>query len=140
MRWRKYAACAGVPVDVFFVERGASTAPAMDLCRACPVLGPCRRWALSSATAPAFGIVAAMTERTRSRLRRERGAPSYLATLDLPLSPASHREKPSEPRTSQRSTVTPAEALPGSWEPLHAARRARAAAASAVDVQSPFSA
>lgn len=45
--WRARAACRhpGISVDVFFVGRGESTAPAKAICRRCPVKGDCDTYA-----------------------------------------------------------------------------------------------
>lgn len=51
-RWRDRAACAGLPTD-WWVPGGerlnrhwpAFTRQALDVCAACPVRVPCRRWA-----------------------------------------------------------------------------------------------
>lgn len=45
--WRAQAACRhpGISVDVFFVGRGESTAPAKAICRRCPVKGDCDAYA-----------------------------------------------------------------------------------------------
>lgn len=45
--WRARAACrpAGIPVDLFFVGRGESAAPAKAICRRCPVVSDCDAYA-----------------------------------------------------------------------------------------------
>lgn len=45
--WRARAACrpVGIPVDLFFVGRGESAAPAKRICRRCPVKGDCDAYA-----------------------------------------------------------------------------------------------
>src|ERR1700730_15404831 len=54
--WRNYAACLSVDPDLFFPlgTSGASLLQideAKQICRTCPVCGPCLRWALESGDA-----------------------------------------------------------------------------------------
>jgi WhiB family transcriptional regulator, redox-sensing transcriptional regulator len=58
--WRNYAACRDVDPDLFFPlgTSGASLLQiddAKQICRTCPVCGPCLRWALESGDAGVWG-------------------------------------------------------------------------------------
>lgn len=44
--WQRRAACRGVGVNAFVGGRGASYAPARELCARCPVATECLRFAL----------------------------------------------------------------------------------------------
>lgn len=67
--WMQRAACRGVPTELFFTERGESTAPARDVCRDCEVRAECLAFALN--TAEKFGTWGGVSERGRRRLRRQ---------------------------------------------------------------------
>lgn len=76
MDWRDHAACRDVNPDLFFPfgTSGASLLQidaAKQICRTCPVCGPCLRWALDSGDA---GIWGGTTEDERRNLRRRRAA------------------------------------------------------------------
>lgn len=76
MGWRDHAACRDVNPDLFFPfgTSGASLLQideAKQICRTCPVCGPCLRWALDSGDA---GIWGGTTEDERRNLRRRRAA------------------------------------------------------------------
>ncbi len=69
MNWRLQAACTGRP-ELFFGDEAASspayqlrTAAAKALCGSCPVLGPCRDFAVSNGIP--FGVFGGMTEKER---------------------------------------------------------------------------
>ena len=67
--WTRQAACAGRP-DLMDPPTARLTTAALALCRRCPVLQPCRDWALSlSDRSDPGGIAGGMTEEERSRLR-----------------------------------------------------------------------
>jgi WhiB family redox-sensing transcriptional regulator len=72
--WRNYAACHDVDPDLFF-PLGTSDAalPQVDeakqVCRTCPVCGPCLRWALDHGVA---GVWGGTTEEERRAGRRSR--------------------------------------------------------------------
>ncbi|MEU9706213.1 WhiB family transcriptional regulator [Streptomyces sp. NPDC047981] len=71
--WMQDSLCSAAP-DLFFpVGTGARTnrqaAAAKALCRRCPVIEPCRAWALS--TGPLHGIWGGMTRADRRQLRLE---------------------------------------------------------------------
>jgi len=76
MDWRDHAACRDVNPDLFFPfgTSGASLHQideAKQICRTCPVCGPCMRWAPDSGDA---GIWGGTTEDERRNLRRRRAA------------------------------------------------------------------
>ena len=74
MDWRDYAACRDLDPDLFFPvgTSGASLIQidqAKQICRTCPVCGPCLRWALDTGDAGVWGGTTADERRTR-RSRR----------------------------------------------------------------------
>jgi WhiB family redox-sensing transcriptional regulator len=74
--WRDHAACRDVDPDLFFPfgTSGASLRQideARQICRTCPVCGPCLRWALDSGDA---GVWGGTTEDERRSLRRLRAS------------------------------------------------------------------
>ena len=72
--WVDLAACAGVPVDVFFPARGESYSAAKAICAACPVIERCRdeidRIEAHMPFADAAGLYAGETPGARRRRRR----------------------------------------------------------------------
>jgi WhiB family redox-sensing transcriptional regulator len=71
--WRDDAACRGVDPDLFFpISTSGKSVPQIDeakqVCRACPVCGPCLRWALDSGSA---GVWGGTTEDERRILRHQ---------------------------------------------------------------------
>lgn len=71
--WQDEANCLGVDPDLFYPERGQSTAPAKAVCRGCMVREECLAYALSNGEK--FGIWGALSERERRRIRRQRIPP-----------------------------------------------------------------
>ena len=71
LSWQGSAACRGLDVDLFFNDRGESVAEAKAVCARCPVLEPCRAYALSDALLP--GIWGGTTFKDRKRIRRKAG-------------------------------------------------------------------
>lgn len=75
--WEQYAACRGADTSLFFGpigfepkrERTAREAAAKELCSRCPVLEPCRRYALMAEEA--YGVWGGLGESER---RSRRGA------------------------------------------------------------------
>lgn len=65
------ALCAQTDPEVFFPEKGGSTAPAKRVCAACDVREKCLEWAL--ANNERFGIYGGLSERERRALRTQRG-------------------------------------------------------------------
>lgn len=84
--WMTAAACRGVPVAIFFPERGEPAAPAREICAGCSCLAACRTFALS-ADAPEHGIIAGWTSKERARLRAE------LKRDDIRMSSATPRRR-----------------------------------------------
>ena len=73
--WRDRAACRDVDPDVFFPigTSGASLLQideAKQICRTCPVCGPCLRWALDSGDAGVWGGTTEDERRNDRQLRR----------------------------------------------------------------------
>ena len=68
--WKQEANCLGIDPDLFFPERGVSSAQAKSVCRGCVVKEECLEYALQNGEK--FGIWGGMSERERRVLRRER--------------------------------------------------------------------
>jgi len=76
--WRNYAACHDVDPELFFPlgTSGASLLQieeAKQICRTCPVCGPCLRWALDSGDAGVWGGTTEDERRIHRQLRTLRG-------------------------------------------------------------------
>ncbi|GGW55048.1 hypothetical protein GCM10010503_35050 [Streptomyces lucensis JCM 4490] len=74
--WRDHAACVGEDLDIFFPLSGFSTpgaeaSPALAVCRRCPVILPCRTWAIDHGEDD--GIWGATTAAQRRAIRRATG-------------------------------------------------------------------
>lgn len=65
--WTTLAACKGMPADLFFTERGKSTAEAKAVCAGCPVREQCLDYAM--ANTERFGVWGGLSEHERRRLR-----------------------------------------------------------------------
>jgi WhiB family redox-sensing transcriptional regulator len=65
--WHQQAACRGVDPDLFFPERGRSTAAALAYCEGCEVRAQCLSTALA---VPTMGVWGGTTGRSRRVLRR----------------------------------------------------------------------
>lgn len=68
LAWMARGACVGMDADLFFPERGASTAAAKAVCFRCPVREQCLAYGFTQR----FGIWGGMSERERRRIRRSR--------------------------------------------------------------------
>lgn len=68
--WMKHAACINTGPDLFFIERGASSAPAKEVCAACSVTADCLDYAL--ANNEIAGIYGGLTVKERAKVRRRR--------------------------------------------------------------------
>ena len=66
--WHVDAACRGANQDIFFPERGESTAPAKAVCATCPVAAECLQYAVDELIK--YGIWGGKSERERRTLRR----------------------------------------------------------------------
>jgi WhiB family redox-sensing transcriptional regulator len=65
--WQDDALCAQTDPELFFPEKGGTTAPAKRVCRACPVRPECLEWALDADER--FGVLGGLSPRERRRLR-----------------------------------------------------------------------
>ncbi|MGJ9583291.1 WhiB family transcriptional regulator [Actinotignum sp. GS-2025b] len=70
LHWRESALCAQTDPDVFFPEKGGSTAPATSICHECPVREECLEYALQHDIR--HGIWGGMSDNDRRRLSRQR--------------------------------------------------------------------
>ncbi|MCC7543445.1 WhiB family transcriptional regulator [bacterium] len=77
--WRLASNCSGTDPDLFFPERGASTAEAKSICRGCAVRKDCLEFALSSGERS--GIWGGMSEQERRWIRRQRRTTHSTANL-----------------------------------------------------------
>jgi len=69
-RWQDDAICRGVPLNLFFPERGEPvTSVIKDLCTECPVRTDCLEYALHHER---YGVWGGLTEDQRQKIRRER--------------------------------------------------------------------
>lgn len=66
--WTERALCTQVDPEIFFPEKGGSTADAKKICRLCDVRAECVTYALKNVER--FGIWGALSERDRRRLLR----------------------------------------------------------------------
>lgn len=71
--WQARAACRGLDTDLFFTDRGESTAAAKAVCAGCNVRSECLAYA--QAKAERFGIWGGLSERQRRRIRDGKIAP-----------------------------------------------------------------
>ncbi len=70
--WQESASCRGTSTGVFFPSDGSSTTAARNLCRKCPVVSECLRYALDNPCLK--GVWAGTSERTRRAIRRQHAA------------------------------------------------------------------
>lgn len=72
--WYEQAACFGMDTETFFDSPGQGKRPtaALAVCLRCPVVDPCRDYALADASL--YGVWGGTSETERTRLRRERQA------------------------------------------------------------------
>lgn len=66
--WRVDAACADLPVEMFYPSRGEDHRPAKAVCARCPVRAECLRFALVNREN--HGVWGGLSERERRRIRR----------------------------------------------------------------------
>ena len=66
--WMEDRACVGVPVGVFFPERGHDSSVAKAICATCPVCEECLDYALRNCEK--YGIWGGTSERERRTMRR----------------------------------------------------------------------
>jgi len=73
VEWMDEAVCTTVGTEPFFPEKGQNPAPAVAVCRACPVRVECLNYALEleqSGVWNVTGIWGGLTARERRNLRR----------------------------------------------------------------------
>lgn len=70
LAWQTEAACLGSNADLWFPERGASTAEAKQICAGCAVREQCLAYALRAGIK--FGVWGGLSERERRRIRTQR--------------------------------------------------------------------
>lgn len=70
LHWQESALCAQTDPDVFFPEKGGSTAPATSICKRCEVRADCLEYAISNDIR--HGIWGGMSDNDRRRISRER--------------------------------------------------------------------
>ncbi len=70
LSWMEDALCAQTDPDLFYPEKGGSTAPATSICRSCPVRAECLEYAVSHDIR--HGIWGGTSDNDRKRLARER--------------------------------------------------------------------
>lgn len=68
--WLNHALCAETDPDIFFPEKGGSTAPATSVCQNCEVRSECLEYALSNDIR--HGIWGGMSDNDRRRASRQR--------------------------------------------------------------------
>lgn len=83
--WQSYANCRGVPVDVFFPERGDpghAVRKAKEYCNGCKVKKSCLELAVSNLP-DNWGVFGGTTAKTRIHIRRAlRRDPNYLSSQE----------------------------------------------------------
>lgn len=70
IHWQESALCAQTDPDIFFPEKGGSTAPATSICSQCEVRAECLEYAISNDIR--HGIWGGMSDNDRRRISRER--------------------------------------------------------------------
>ena len=78
--WRLQVACRNMDPDIFFPTRGADLAPALAVCRGCPVREPCLEYALAAPNLGDCGCGGGTSERQRRRIRSQRARARRLAS------------------------------------------------------------
>lgn len=68
--WMSEGICSQVDGDLWFPEKGSSTAPAKRICMGCPVRERCLEWALDNNER--FGVYGGKSERDRRKIAKER--------------------------------------------------------------------
>lgn len=68
--WMDEGICGQTDPEIFFPEKGGSTADAKRICMGCPVRRTCLEWALSNNER--FGILGGKSERERRKIAKER--------------------------------------------------------------------
>lgn len=81
------AVCSQTDPELFFPEKGGSTKDAKSVCLACPVRVRCLTWAMQ--TDQRFGVWGGLSEKERTRLRRQAAAAAVAPQPKAPREPAS---------------------------------------------------
>ncbi|WP_353050494.1 WhiB family transcriptional regulator [Cellulosimicrobium sp. Marseille-Q4280] len=84
--WQDEALCAQTDPELFFPQKGGSTAEAKKVCRQCPVVDECLEWAIDAGEE--HGVWGGMSERERSayaRSRRRKAKISFGAPTDAEI-------------------------------------------------------
>ena len=67
--WREHAACKGMPISLFFPEKGRNvTTPAKKVCASCPVAAECLEAAIRGREI--WGVWGGCSEKQRRPMRR----------------------------------------------------------------------
>lgn len=72
LSWMEEALCAQTDPDIFYPEKGGSTAPATSICENCAVRAQCLEYAVSNDIR--HGIWGGTSDNDRKRMARERKA------------------------------------------------------------------
>lgn len=92
--WVEQGACRTAPMAAFFPRRGEDAVPAQRVCAACPVIAPCRQYAIDAGP-ELLGVWGGTTGAERARLRRalgvEEASTETRAVTAPPRAPASPR-------------------------------------------------
>lgn len=67
--WSQQAACRGLPADLFYSDHNDHQA--LHICRVCPVMWPCRYWALEYPDWQQHGTAGGLTATQRCDIRRQ---------------------------------------------------------------------
>jgi WhiB family redox-sensing transcriptional regulator len=72
--WMARGSCRSVDPDLMFPDPGQNNmhAAAVAICQQCPVIHPCREWALEQPEL--YGIAGGLSRSDRKRIRAERAA------------------------------------------------------------------
>jgi len=70
LAWQDRALCAETDPEIFFPEKGGTTAPAKKVCRSCDVRAECLEYALDHDEG--FGVFGGFSERERRQFQRSR--------------------------------------------------------------------
>lgn len=65
-------ACRGADTNLFFPEQGQDPTEAKRICRGCPLLARCRRWALAQPVIDLHGVWGGLSLHERMDIKRER--------------------------------------------------------------------
>lgn len=108
LRWQDRAACAGMPLSVFFPPPGARTEAAQRACSRCPVVGPCAEYGERQSHGVWGGQVRS------ANVARDDAEEDRTEAANTPV-PEALQPAPSQPYSCQRTattttTTTPTEA------------------------------